>query len=147
MLQKQNLPSDKIYTRSANYLEQRDKKLISREVMLWNKHYCALKRQEKSGWVEEDYVGEASHLQRCVPVLQKLPKFDSMFSPSHDVVTPADVATSAKKKNINNNNLPQGSKIDHQIGSQKAKVMKLLEDLNLIFQQLHLKMIILILIM
>jgi hypothetical protein len=123
--------------------------------LLWNKHYKQLKGMNKSGWNEEKYVkeagkykgetGELFRFKKCVPVLDKLPKFNPMVvagatssprnvhgddSSADDYDNTEDVTNDRKKAKVNNDMPRQGSNMQRPMGMKKAKLMKKFEDLS-----------------
>ena len=170
LLQQKELDANDIIICPPNSIEQRWKKTIQKNVQLWNKHYRQLKSVPRSGWNEEMYTKEASklfksetgkqfRLEKCVPILQKLPKFDPMvvqrlpsfastqehsildndgdndsftLSPSSSTVNNINKKQAATAVTTNNSAPPQGSRLERPIGMKKAKMIKKLNESGLL---------------
>jgi hypothetical protein len=116
--------------RSVDSIKQRYTKTIAKETGKFNKFYILLKKQNKSGWTEDNYMEEAGLLYEeeynkpfnfteCLFVLHNHPKFDPMTSTEE---------ANNRSKRVNNTRPPQGAAIPRPIGTKKAKIVQYLKD-------------------
>ncbi len=137
--------------RTKESIEPCWKKKISKCVQHWYKFYRQLKSVDRSGWNKEKCIEEAGNLYslevgeifkyaKCVPVLQKLPKFDPIVGVARSVKTSATIDSpsdllvepdaddkndgSSAAKKVNNSGQPQGSDLARSIGMKKAKKLE-----------------------
>jgi hypothetical protein len=124
--------------RSVDSVKQRYTKVIAKEICKFNKHYILLKKQNKSGWAEDNYIEEAGMLYEdecnkpfnflsCVLILHKHPKFDPMINPAGK--------TNDRSRHVNNTRHPQGAAIPRPIGTKKAKIVQYLKENGVVVGQ------------
>lgn len=81
------LDEDMFIARNANALKNRFKRLLSPQVMLFNRFWKEARNPRKSGWTEQMYNDHAKELflaftkkpflhDKCIPIMHKMPKFN-----------------------------------------------------------------------
>jgi Predicted ATPase with chaperone activity len=123
--------------RSLDSVKQRYTKFIQKETVKFNKFYVHLKKQNKSGWTEDNYLEEAGCLYEdeynkpfnfmaCLLVLHKHPKFDPMVNTGNP---------DNRSMRVNNTHPPQGAAIPRPIGTKKAKIVQYLKESGVVVGQ------------
>jgi hypothetical protein len=131
-------PKQEYVVRSVTALRNRFKKVISPQVMTFNRFWKEARTPLKSGWTETMYQNKAKELflaftkksfqyERCCPVLHKMPKFNpeslNLITNEENIMTDSD-APSSRQSPVNAVGEIMGQNVERPQGNKAAKLSK-----------------------